>query len=758
LAAILGLASCTQNTSVSSPPKRRVANVLEKTYAEYRASVIKNVKYKLVIKLTEPDYYGGVVTVDFNLDAPKDISLDFFEGENLAVKANGQTVDVSKYNKFFIELPADKLKAGSNTVSVIFTHAYNKTGSGLYRFVDPEDHRAYLYTDFEPFDAHVFMPCFDQPDLKATYTLNVVAPKEWEVVSSTLGVKTAAGDANAWQFPETAKFATYLFSLHAGPYKVWSNEIVTKNHKIPHRVMARQSLAKYVDVKEWNTNIQNGFEFYEEYFDFPYPFAKYDEVIVPDFNSGAMENVAAVTFNENRYISRSQKTRAAKRQLASVQLHELAHMWFGDLVTMKWWNDIWLNESFATYAAFRALDANTEYKEAGLDFLAKSKHSAYTEDRLVTTHPIEFEVPDTDVVFANFDGITYGKGASVLKQLNFYLTDEKFRDGVRDYFKKYQFSNATLDDFTGALEGSSGKSLAEWKKVWLKTAQVNTVKVDYTCENGQTRDSMILQTAPKGYETLRPHKSQIGVFTFENNKFKLMKTVDVTFSGQSTQVIGLDGIDCDKIALIYPNYMDHDYALVDLDKKSLETLMTKISSIDDDMLKVALWSTLWDMVETQKIPATQVFDIILAHADKEKNPDVLGANIGRAFTVAHQYLAKDDKMKEQREKSIARLSEYFLKNAQKAATVDLQKLWFGSFVENADTPKDLDMILGFLKKAPKWLKFPIDQDRRWGLVQQLAQKGYKNYAELIEEEKKRDHSARAEKALLASQARCPSSK
>jgi len=754
-AAVFVFAACSQ-TMTSSASTRKVANVLEKTYADYRSALVSNVHYKLTVDITKPDTYSGTQEIRFDLAKPSELSIDFADAKLASIVVNGKALKDFSYNNFFVTLPQNTLVKGANVVQITFDHPYNTTGSGLYRNVDPQDKRAYLYTDFEPYDAHVFMPCFDQPNLKATYILTVTAPKDWTVVSSTRETNIAPnGDSSVWTFPETDKFSTYLFSLHAGPYKVWSKDIVTKAHTIPHRVMVRQSLAKYIDQEEWFKNIQNGFEFYEAYFDFAYPFKKYDEIIVPDFNSGAMENVGAVTFSE-RYVSRGERTRDQHRNLASTQLHELAHMWFGDLVTMKWWNDIWLNESFATYASYRAMKDHTEYaKDADLDFIRGDKTHAYFDDQLVTTHPIEFTVPDTDVVFANFDGITYGKGASVLKQLNFFLGDEAFKKGVQNYFKDHQFANAELTDFTGALEKSSGQKLDQWRKDWLKVAQVNTIKVDYKCENNQTQDVTLTQTANKDYPTLRQHKTQVGVFAFENGKLRALKSVDVSYSGATTPIADLNGLSCDKIALVYPNYGDQDYALVDLDAKSLETVMTKISSVDDDVLRFGLWSSLSQMVIAQKIPATQLFEVILAHAEKEKTSDVLQANVGNALAVPHYYLAKDDKMGAERSKDIARLSDYFMKNAKSAKDKDLQREWYEAFVANAELPKDLDTVKGFLDKTPAWLKFPIDQDERWELLRELSSKGYKDVDKLVEAEKKHDTSSRAEKSVLAVQAAAP---
>src|SRR6185312_5421090 len=399
-----------------------------------------------------------------------------FDGALSSFKVNGATAAPVSSGDFFA-LPKDALRAGENVVEVSFTHPYSVDGSGLYRFQDPEDERVYLYSNFEPYAAHRLFPCFDQPDLKATYALSVDAPAAWTVVSTSRerGIE-ASGRRRVWTFEKTPRLSTYVFSVHAGPYHVWTSTAGA----IPLRLFARESLARYVDADEWLDVTRRGLDFYGQYFDLPYPFRKYDQLIVPDFNEGAMENVGAVTFGE-RYVSRSTQTLDEREEAADTILHEMAHMWFGDLVTMKWWDGLWLNESFATYMAALSRARATRYTRAWQTFFGDMKEWAYREDQRETTHPIEAVVPDTGEAFANFDGITYGKGASVLKQLAFLLGENEFRDGVRRYLKDHAYGNTEESDFFGAMTRASGQDLSAWRKDWLDAAGVNTVRADYAC-------------------------------------------------------------------------------------------------------------------------------------------------------------------------------------------------------------------------------------------------------------------------------------
>ncbi|MCC7440834.1 MAG: aminopeptidase N, partial [Bdellovibrionales bacterium] len=509
----LTLGACDRRPSVKTRPD---VEGLSKEEALYRSERVSDVRYELSFELERTSteagatpVFGGKAVVRFKLKAPAEgLTLDFVGGTQAAAVVNGTPLGEETYNGKFIALPAQALKVGENEAAVEFTHPYSSSGAGLYRFVDPEDKRVYVYTDFEPFDANQLFPCFDQPDLKATYLAEVSAPASWTVVSASReteatdlpAVEGQKGEARKlWKFPVTSRFSTYIFPLHAGPYKIWTaDEPATgtvEGETIPLRLFARQSLARYVRPDDWFPATRQGFAFFQEYFASPYPFGKYDQLIVPDFNSGAMENVAAVTFSE-RYVKRGVPTRDDREGLAEVILHEMAHMWFGNLVTMKWWDDLWLNESFATFMAYLAAAEATEFTDIWQGFFDDTKQWAYWEDQLVTTHPIVAEVPDTSQAFANFDGITYGKGASALKQLSFLLSPPKFRDGVRAYMKKHAFQNTAMSDFMDSLSAASGTPLSGWTQSWLRTAGVNTISVDHACEGGKITRFLLTQSAP----------------------------------------------------------------------------------------------------------------------------------------------------------------------------------------------------------------------------------------------------------------------
>lgn len=718
--------------------------------AQNRSSRISGVDYALQFDLSGSEtVFSGKVTIQFNLKSTTEpLTVDFREGSIQKLKVNGTSVSDPKYNKLFLTLAPKHLNIGPNTIEVHFTHPYSRTGSGLYRFKDPEDGNVYLYTDFQPYDANLLFPCFDQPDLKASYTTQAKVPSDWVVISATRenSIKKD-GDHQVWTFPKSARFSTYLYSLHAGHYRSWSS----KAGGIPLRLFARQSLAQYVRPKDWFTPTQQGFQFFNEYFDYPYPFKKYDQVIVPDFNAGAMENVAAVTFSE-RFLQRGRPTEKNRESLASVILHEMAHMWFGNLVTMKWWDDLWLNESFATYMAALAQDKATRFKKSWHSFYSGMKQWAYWEDQLVTTHPITGEVESTDMAFARFDGITYGKGASVLKQLAFYIGPETFQKGVRHYFKTYAYQTTQLKDFIGSLARAHGSSLDQWSRLWLERTGPNTLLADWNCEKGKITQFTLKQTAPKEYPDLRPHRTQVGLLYQQQERVRVLHSATVTYQEASTPVSQLIGKKCPD--MVYPNYQDYDFVLIQLDSKTLKYALSHLSRIEDPFLRNMFWQSLWDMVRDAKLSLFSFFDLFLENAKKEKDIKTL-QQVGRMLTNAVDYIPQDGKLsrsyESQYQKKLERLSWNQLRQAPRAS--DFQDFWFHTYRKVTQSSEQLIRLLE--GKVP--LKgFVIDQDKRWSLIQRLSSLKHPDVEKWIESELKKDPSESGEKSALSARAAHPS--
>jgi aminopeptidase N len=753
LTLLVALAQCASRASARAPSSEPHKAPLTQEHAAWRAQQVSHVAYELALKIgaTDPDFSGDV-HVRFALVQPVDgLTIDFAAGQVDALTVNGQIIAAPAYNRSTLTLPRASLHAGHNELTVRFRHPYSQTGSGLYRFQDPEDHKTYLYTDFEPFEAHELFPCFDQPDLKATYQVKVEAPADWSVISSTLESSVVQQGAHAtWNFPQTPAFSTYIFALHAGPYRVWRGQA----GQTPLRLFARQSLAKYVQADEWLKITRQGLEFYPRYFGYPYPFAKYDQVIVPDFNAGAMENVAAVTFSEDAVV-RGGPTAEQREDAANTILHEMAHMWFGDLVTMHWWNDLWLNESFATYMADLALSEATEYKQSWVSFFANLKHWAYWEDGLVTTHAIEGPVADTDQAKSVFDGISYGKGASVLKQLAYFVGEDKFRAGVQAYFKQHAFGNARREDFVRALAEASGQNLDAWSELWLRQAGTNKMEAHYTCANGRIASFELHQSAPPEHDSLRPHRTVVGLIAESRGQLVVRKSLPLAYAQAITPVPELRGEPCP--LMVYPNVGDQDFAKVRLDPTTLAVTRTRIGALQDPLLRMMFWESLWNMVEDAELPVGEFIDIVQRHLGTERNFKLATKVLEKLHEKVPAYLPRATPTDAAaRAETLRKLEDFYLANLRRARPgSDFQKLWFDGYAQLAQSPAALANLAAGLRPGGQVGGFTLDQDRRWTALTQLASFDHPEAEALRVAEQKRDPSAEGHQSAIAVEAARP---
>jgi aminopeptidase N len=743
---LLGCQTHSSKSAVASAPAAGETEAnLTSQEASMRRAAVGEVAYDLEVDLRATgENFAAKATVIFDLKQnTPDLFLDFKDGAQVeSVKINGGDVKVV-YRAHRISLPQAALKIGSNTVAIGYKQTYSHDGRGLHRFVDPEDQKVYLYSQFESYDAHQMFPCFDQPDIKATMKMRVMAPKGWEVITTTRESKVSG---ELWTFPETPKLSTYLFSLHAGPYHKWED----KAGAIPMRLFVRQTLAKYVRTKDWFVPTRQGLQFYGEYFHYPYPFKKYDQVIAPDFNAGAMENVAAITFSEY-FIKRGMMTREDREGIASVILHEMAHMWFGDLVTMQWWNGLWLNESFATFMSSLSQFKATEFKESWERFYRHEKQWAYWTDQLVTTHPIEAQVPDVATAFTNFDGITYGKGASVLKQLNFYLGADVFRDGVRSYISKHAYTGTNLRDFIGALETVSKKDLSGWSSAWLEQGGLDSVEPVYTCEGGRVTRFALKAKGPANATTPRVHKTRI---TLYSDKLKKFAQADIEYTQGETEVKALVGKACP--SLVDPNDEDHDYAKARLDARTLATVQTRVLEIPSAFMRLRLWPILHEMVRDSEIAPAKYLEIAGRALPAEKDLDVV-QEITKPLLQHFYYLPEATaQLLAERTKWIGTFEAILWKRAQSEKPgSDFQKILFMKFVEIAQSTAARDHLVGILNGTEKLKKLTVDEDLRWSVIVQLSSLGDPRAVNLAAAQAKADGSERGIQMAAAAAAARP---
>jgi aminopeptidase N len=766
LVMIATLSGCKSNekkerdpAAIGQPTVKSEADLTLKE-AQSRKARLSNIEYKLHVTLPAAEStFKGVEQIRFTLsDSSKPLRLDFFEGKVESLTVNGQSLGPEAKLRYSIELPAQALKSGANTVDIKFTQNYSSQGQGLHKFTDPQTKEVFLYSQFEAYDANRFMPCFDQPDLRATFTLTVDAPAKWEVISTTRETKIKKGieGMRTWEFPESEAIATYLFSLHAGPYKVWKDQF----EKIPLRLFARPSQAKYVRVKEWFKWTKQGLKFYNNYFAYPYPFKKYDQLAVPEFNAGAMENVGAVTFSE-RFLWRSTPTRDDLRGLSGVILHEMAHMWFGDVVTMKWWNDLWLNESFATFMSTLAQHEATEFKEVWQEFFTGDKSWAYWEDSLITTHPIETTVDSVKVAFANFDGITYGKGAAVLKQLREYIGAEAFKKGIQTYIKTYAFKNAELKEFIGALQTETKRDLALWSERWLRQSGTDKIAAKWTCDEKTPLESLELIVTPSPGASFRPQEMEVGLFTMEK-KFAVSGTIPADIQKPQTTLQGK--WTCPQF--VYPNFNDAGYVAVSLDHRSLEFTKEKLSSVTDSLLRSQLWANLWQMVRNTEMPLRDYVQVLLTHFPKENDAlitrqvamTVTGRRNSENASVLNYWPLDNEAEKTE---FISKMEDEYLRRFLQAKSgSDDQRDWFDYYVQLARTPKALAQLTEWAKKNPKNVAkgMPFDLDRKWDVARTLARYKQPVPEKFMNDLKKADTSDRGVRNAMAVEAIAPDPK
>ena len=697
---------------------------LTRDQAVERAALVTVDNYRIDLDLTDGDGKAGertfrsVTTVTFDALAGADTVIDIAAGTVRSATLNGRELDVSGYDESTgIALSG---LAEHNVVVVDADCHYSNTGEGLHRFVDPVDGEVYLYSQFETADAKRMFACFDQPDLKATFDVKVTAPQHWQVVSNGA---TVSADGGVHTFATTPRMSTYLVALIAGPYARWDDAYRDENGEIALGIFCRATLAEFMDAERLFTQTKQGFGFYHKNFGVPYAFGKYDQLFVPEFNAGAMENAGAVTFLED-YVFRSKVTRASYERRSETVLHEMAHMWFGDLVTMRWWDDLWLNESFATFASVLCQSEATEFTEAWTTFANSEKSWAYRQDQLPSTHPVAADIPDLAAVEVNFDGITYAKGASVLKQLVAYVGLEHFLSGLRDYFRAHAFNNATFDDLLAALEKASGRDLSDWGRQWLKTTGLNTLRADFDVDaDGRfTRFAVTQSGAAPGAGETRVHRLAIGVYD-DDGSGKLVRAhrEELDISGASTEVPALVGVSHGKLLLV--NDDDLTYCSLRLDPESLRTALDRIADIAEPLPRTLVWSAAWEMTRDAELRARDFVSLVSGGIQAETEVGVAQRLLLQAQTALSSYANPEWAQSEGWPAFADRLLE--LARAA-AAGSDHQLAFVNALCTSVLSTRHVVVLADLLDHDPAELGLvglSIDTDLRWRIVTALAAAG-----------------------------------
>jgi len=723
-----------------------------------RASLVSEPVYRVSLELDgKGDTFSCFASIDFKAIENSNTWIDLVSPKVESIWLNGEELNVSEvFDGTRIQL--QKLKQ-NNQLKIKAQCSYMNTGEGLHRHIDPVDKEVYIYTQFEVPDCRRVFPVFEQPDIKGVLNLTVKAPSKWTVISNTQtpNPKIIENDFSIWTFDETPNMSSYLYAICAGPYAKKTDFYEGKFGSYPLAIFVRPSLSQYLDHEEIFQVTKQGFKWFEDKFQIGYPFKKYDQVFVPEFNAGAMENVGCVTFRDE-YIFRSRTTRTAYESRANTILHELAHMWFGDLVTMKWWNDLWLNESFAEWAAHWASTGATQYNEAWTLFHVQRKAWAYRQDQLPSTHPIAANMPDLDSVYENFDGITYAKGASALRQLVAWVGEENFLKGLKNYFEKHAWKNTELKDLLNELSISSGRELDSWSKIWLESSGATLLRPEIEVDQNNLITKLVINqeppSAPPGLDpVLRPHRLALGVYEKQGEKLVRTKRIEVDVVGDKTLIKELEGIKRPDLLLV--NDDDLTYAKIRLDSHSLNTATKEIASIESSLSRALIWGAVWDMVRDAEVGTGKYLDLVLAGIEKE-------TDIGLVQQVLMQCRSAIDVFADRKNRKnynikLASGIEKLISLAKPGS--DRQLALVRTFSAVATTEEQVTKVAQILDGQLQIEGLIVDTDLRWALLRRLVVVGKRGEKDIEEELKKddtvmgREHAAGAKAAMPSLEAK-----
>jgi aminopeptidase N len=713
-----------------------VASNLTRDEARDRADLISVGSYQVELDLTTSgETFRSASTVTFSCARPGESTfIELTAPAVTEITLNGQPLGLDAFDGDRINLTG---LAARNELQVTADCAYSRTGEGLHRFTDPADKGVYAYSDLETFDAHRIYACFDQPDLKATFELAVTAQDDWKVISNMapdVAAEPAGPGRTRWHFPPTPVLSTYITAVAAGPYF----EVTDEHDGIPLGLYCRQSLAQHLDPGEIFEITRQGFDFYHQAFGVRYPFGKYDQLFVPEFKAGAMENAGCVTFVE-AYIFRSRVTDSERQDRAETILHEMAHMWFGDMVTMKWWDDLWLNESFATWASVVAMTAATRFADAWTSFAQRAKAYAYRQDQLPSTHPVAADIPDIEAVEVNFDGITYEKGASVLKQLVAYVGRDNFLAGVRDYFGRHAWGNATLADLLASLEQASGRELTGWSKSWLETAGVNTLRPAFEVgPEGTFTSFAVLQEATADHPELRTHRIAIGLYDRADGRITRRHRVELDIAGAVTPVPELVGQARPDVVLV--NDDDLTYAKIRLDEYSLGTVISSIGEFTDSLPATLCWAAAWDMTRDAEMSTQDFLALVTTGGPTVSDIAVLEPLLRMAGQAVRQYA--DPAWRPTARTQLDETLRGWLVAAEPAS--DTQLAYAEALAGAATSPASLDLLAGLLEGSVAVEGLAVDTELRWQLLRRLVSRGLAG-PDAIEAELDRDRTDAGER-------------
>jgi aminopeptidase N len=689
--------------------------------AQLRASRISEVNYQLELDLTHPSEFSGRALINFNLnDTDQALTLDFNQANVTGFTINGNRV-YPNYDGTRLSISTALLVSGKNQLSLQFRKSYSHSDQGLIQYTDPIDGNSYLYSHFLPSNAHMMVPQFDQPDLKAVYNLTVTAPNGWSVISASRpSAQTETGSVTRWQFFATDPISPHSFSLHAGPYKQWHSKL----NDLPLAIYARQSIAERVDAEQWLEVTRQAVDFYQQQFGIAYPFNKYDQLLVPNLPHQAMANVAASTFDESLL---------KMPQHQSVMLRTLVEQWLGNLVTLKWWNDLWLSQSLATFMAnkfiYDGLDSPTRYQ---------NKYKIYQLDELRNSDPIQSPIATSQPLATGIPPDTINKGVALLNQLNFMLGEKRFSQGLTGFLTQNQFSNASLDEFMASLSASAKRPLDNWTRTWFYSAGVNRIEAKYQCNDNRISHFSLHQSATDMHPILREQKVKLGLFTIGREALHPNLSMVISYEGETTEIKRLQGVRCPD--LVFPNYQDLGYVRVKLDPRSLETALMHLHKIEDPQLRLMLWQTLWDGVLEGEFPLNRFLGSVLINAPKELDPNVVKHLLNQLKQAKALLEQMRPNQQHYSQRALRALEQMSLRLTMTQTEGPLQSLWFDAYIDFATSYQAKQHLAALLAGTEKLATISLDQTRRWTIITHLNRYDHPSAQRLLINEKRHDNS------------------
>jgi len=717
-----------------------------------RATLIDVSNYGIhldLLDVRDSDTFLSTTTVTFSAEVGSSSWIDLIAPTIVSATLNGEELPATDFDGTRLSLHN---LAADNTLVVVAHCEYSRTGEGLHKFTDPADNEIYLYSQFEIADARRVYACFDQPDMKAVFTFTIDAPSAWKVFSNTFAETEELTGGTRHRFATTKKMSTYITAVIAGAYEGATDEYVGPHGTYPLGLYCRRSMREFLDVEDFMLITKQGFEFFEREFSVAYPFGKYDQIVVPEFNAGAMENAGCVTFYEGT-IYRSRATDNQRQWRANTILHEMAHMWFGNLVTMKWWEDLWLNESFAEWSSYYANNLATRFTESWTSFLVDRKLWGYREDQASGTHAIATDMADLDAVEVNFDGIAYAKGASTLRQLVAFVGEKEFLAGISQYFKKYAWGNTELKDLLAELEEVSGRDLSAFTATWIQTEGVNLLRPDITLAADGTYASVRVRqeppTEPAGVsQQLRKHRIAVGLYSLNGNAMECTQRIELDVDGPVTNIPQLAGVKQPDLLLL--NDLDYTYAKIRLDERSLKTAVNHLADIDDSLNRALIWTALWDMTRDAEMRSRDFLDVVVSSGKREPQVAITSRLFGQARSAASFYARPAN-----RPAYMQSLATAFLEWAHSLEVgSDTQFSAARQFVACASSQEHLEILRGLLNGSYSINGVTVDKDFRWAIVIRLASRGWLGLEEIAEEEQ-RDQTKDGRNSAVVARAAIP---